>query len=83
MSIAAAIGAVAALRLLGFGCTVIGVHIPAALAVQYLVLAAAIGFGLLAISRGMIIEPPAFITQLATALTERIARRTGATAVVR
>jgi lipopolysaccharide export system permease protein len=83
MSIAAAIGAVAAVRLLGFGSTVIGVHIPAALAVQYLALAAAIGFGLVAISRGMIIEPPAFITQLATTLTERIARRTGTMAVLR
>jgi len=77
LSLAAALGLVAALRLVGFASTVIGVHVAPILAAQYVVLAAAIGVGMVAISRGMIIEPPAFVTQFATALGERIARRTG------
>jgi lipopolysaccharide export system permease protein len=77
LSITAAIGVVAAVRLTGFASTVIGVHIPAMLALQYVALAAAVGFGIVAIARGMIIEPPAFVTRLATALGERIAKRTG------
>jgi lipopolysaccharide export system permease protein len=77
LSLAAAIGLVASLRLIGFASTVVGVHMPLMLALQYVAVAAAIGFGLVAISRGMIIEPPAWVTQVATLLTERLAKRTG------
>ena len=83
LSIAAAIGLVAALRLIGFASTVTGVHIPALLAVQYVALAAAIGFGILAILRGMIIEPPAFVSQLTTSVGEWIAKRSGLAAPAR
>lgn len=69
-----AIGAVATLRLLGFAATVFGVQTPAALAVPYITIAATIGFGLYAISRGLIIEPPAFVTNAMNALTERFSK---------
>ena len=48
---------------------------PWVLALQYLTLAAAIGAGLYVIRRGLIIEPPAFITDWLAALTERLGRR--------
>jgi lipopolysaccharide export system permease protein len=83
MSLAAAIGMVAVLRLIGFASTVTGVHVPALLAAQYLALAAAIGLGLLAILRGMILEPPAFVTQLVTAVSDRLAKRGGMMAPAR
>ena len=83
LSIAAAVGAVAAVRLIGFASTAISMHIPAMLVVQYVALAGAMALGIVAISRGMIIEPPAFVTQFMTALGERIARRTGAVLVAR
>lgn len=74
MSVMGAIGAVATLRLLGFAATVFGVQTPAALAVPYITIAATIGFGLYAISRGLIIEPPAFVTNAMNALTERFSK---------
>jgi hypothetical protein len=52
-----------------------GVHTPIALLLPYLGLATAFVFGYFAISRGMIIEPPAFVTNAITAITERIAQR--------
>ncbi|MPZ57515.1 MAG: LPS export ABC transporter permease LptF [Rhizobiales bacterium] len=83
LSLVAAIGLVASLRLVGFASAVIGVHVPPVLAVQYVALIAAIGLGILAIGRGVIIEPPAFVTQLATILSERIAKRAGMLAAAR
>jgi lipopolysaccharide export system permease protein len=83
MSLAAAIGMVAVLRLIGFASTVTGVHVPPLLAAQYLALAAAVGLGLLAILRGMILEPPAFVAQLVTAVSDRLAKRTGMMAPAR
>ena len=77
LSIATAIGLVTALRLIGLASTAIGIHIPLVLLLQYAAMAAAVGFGLIAIGRGMIIEPPAVVAQLLTTLGERIARRTG------
>lgn len=79
-SLASAIGIVAGVRLVGFASTVVGVHDPIALAGQYIVLIAAAGYGLYAISRGVIIEPPALIADLLTTIGERIAKRTGAAA---
>jgi hypothetical protein len=41
---------------------------------------AAFVLGYLAISRGVIIEPPAFVANLIAAVTERLAQRTNAVA---
>jgi len=62
---------------------VTGVHIPALLALQYVALAAAIGLGLLAILRGMILEPPAFVTQAVTVASDWLAKRAGMLATAR
>jgi lipopolysaccharide export system permease protein len=78
MSLASAVVAVASVRLIGFASTVFAVHYPMALAVQYVVLAAALAFGLVAIGRGVIIEPPAIVTNTITALSERMMRRSAA-----
>jgi lipopolysaccharide export system permease protein len=75
MSLMGAISAVAALRGLGFVGMIAGVHTPIALLLPYLGLATAFVFGYFAISRGMIIEPPAFVTNAITAITERITQR--------
>ena len=65
----------AILRSAGFVGTLAGPHVPAALVVPYLTMAMALAFGYWGISRGVIIEPPAFITNAVTMLTERIAER--------
>jgi lipopolysaccharide export system permease protein len=75
MSLVSAIGAVALLRFAGFASTVFGISFPPALALQYVALFTVCGLGLSAISRGVIIEPPIFITNTVANLTERLARR--------
>jgi lipopolysaccharide export system permease protein len=75
LSLLGAIGGVALLRLIGFAATVVGVQAPIALLFPYLAIAAIFAFGFFAISKGVIIEPPAFLTNAITALTERISRR--------
>ena len=75
LSMLGAIGGVAVLRLIGFASTVFGAAVPWMLALQYLILAAAVGAGLYVIRRGLIIEPPAFISDWLAALTERLGRR--------
>lgn len=81
MSLLSAILLVAAVRLIGFASTVVGVHFPPALAMEYIAVVAALVFGAYAISRGVIIEPPARITEALAALGERIAKRTNAIAM--
>jgi lipopolysaccharide export system permease protein len=78
MSLMGAISVVGALRGLGFVGMIAGVHTPAALLLPYLALTATFVLGYVAISRGLIIEPPAFITNLVTAITERLAQRANA-----
>jgi len=78
MSLMGAIGVVAALRGLGFVGMIAGVNAPFALVLPYLALIATFVLGYFAISRAIIIEPPAFVTNAITAITERIAQRTGA-----
>jgi lipopolysaccharide export system permease protein len=78
MSLMGAISVVGALRGLGFIGMIAGVHTPVALLLPYLALTATFVLGYLAISRGLIIEPPAFITNLVTAITERLAQRANA-----
>ena len=69
---------VVSLRLMGFVSSIVGQSVPALIAFQYLLVASAIGMGLYAISRGMIIEPPAALTGRVNALIEYFKRRTAA-----
>jgi lipopolysaccharide export system permease protein len=75
LSMVGAIGAVALVRLIGFASTVLGVAMPWMLAMQYLAVAGVFAFGFHVIRRGVILEPPAFVTDWVAALTERLARR--------
>jgi lipopolysaccharide export system permease protein len=75
LSVASTIVAVSTVRLIGFAATVFSVHYAFAAIIQYLVLALATGLGLYAIGKGVVIEPPAFIANIANALAERMARR--------
>jgi lipopolysaccharide export system permease protein len=75
MSMAGAVGGVALLRLIGFASTVFGSSVPWMLSLQYVALLAAFAFGYFVIRTGLIIEPPAFLTNWIAALTERIAQR--------
>ena len=75
MSLLGAVGVVAALRGLGFTGMITGVHTPIALLLPYIALAAGSVLGYLAISRGVIIEPPAVITNLINAIVERATQR--------
>jgi len=76
MSFAGAIIAVSVLRGVGFVGTLAGAHSPTALLVPYLALAATFVLGIWAIARGIIIEPPALITNAVNAFVEGVARRT-------
>jgi lipopolysaccharide export system permease protein len=64
------IGAITVVRLAGFLSVIVGVRVPSALAVQYVVLAAASGVGLWQISRGTAIEPVPIMAKLATAISK-------------
>jgi lipopolysaccharide export system permease protein len=75
LSMAGAIGAVAVLRLTGFASTVFGASAPWMLSLQYLAVLLAFALGLFVIRRGLILEPPAFITNGFAALSERITQR--------
>jgi lipopolysaccharide export system permease protein len=75
LSLFGAIGGVALLRLTGFVSTVFGVNIPSMVWLQVVALAAAFALGLYVIRRGLILEPPAFVSNWLAALTERVSRR--------
>ena len=75
MSMLGAISWVALLRLIGFVCTVFGATMPWLLPLQYVAVAVAFGAGFFVIRRGVILEPPAFVSDGITALTERITKR--------
>jgi lipopolysaccharide export system permease protein len=75
LSMFGAIGGVALLRLIGFASSVFGATIPWMLSLQYAAAAFAFVAGLWVIRRGVILEPPAFIANTLTALTERITQR--------
>jgi lipopolysaccharide export system permease protein len=77
ISLLAAIGVMAALRAIGFISMVTGVHTPLALLLPYLALSGAFVLGYLGISRGVILEPPAFIANPINTLMERLAKRAG------
>jgi lipopolysaccharide export system permease protein len=78
MSLLGAISVVAALRGLGFVGMIAGVHTPIALLLPYIALVAGSVLGYLAISRGVIIEPPAVVTNFINAMIERAVQRTHA-----
>jgi lipopolysaccharide export system permease protein len=79
LSIVSTIAGVAALRLIGFASMVFAIYSPLAVSFQYVAVAGACALGLTAISRGMIIEPPAFITNTVARITERLSRRLATT----
>jgi lipopolysaccharide export system permease protein len=69
-------GAVALLRLLGFISVVVGVRVSGILYLQYVALFGTMALGLWQISRGRALEPAVFVSKIATAIGERIARST-------
>ena len=75
MSVVATIICVTALRLIGFASTVIGARQPLALAAQFIAAFVAIGGGIYVIRRGIVVEPPAQLTQWISNQTERLTRR--------
>jgi len=70
----AAIGGVAALRLIGFACIVLTIQTPTALVVLYGSVILACGLGALAIRRGVMIEPPASLANFLSSISERMVR---------
>jgi lipopolysaccharide export system permease protein len=79
LALLGSIGAVSLVRLIGFVSVIVGVHIPAVLAVQYVVIGLTIVLGLIQISRGRTVEPAAGVSKFATAITERNTRRMATT----
>ena len=75
LSLLATIGALALIRFLGFATVVTAVTHPAIILLNYLVLLATAGLSIWAIGRGIIIEPPAVVSNLFTALQKRFAPR--------
>jgi lipopolysaccharide export system permease protein len=76
LSLLGLIGAVAILRLIGFLSVIVGVKVPAVLAVQYVALFGAIAAGAWQISRGQAIEPAAGVSKIATFIGDRLAKAT-------
>jgi len=79
-SLGAVILTVATLRLIGFACTVLTVKSALAPLIQYVAIFGSIAASLRAVSRGIIIEPPAFMTRGFDTIREWIERRIGAVA---
>ena len=75
LSMIGAISGVGLLRLIGFASTVFGATAPWMLSLQYISILVAFAGGLFVIRRGLILEPPAFIANWLSALTERITQR--------
>jgi lipopolysaccharide export system permease protein len=79
MSFVSAALAVSVLRGIGFIGTILGAQRPITLLIPYLAIAFTFVFGTWAVLRGLIIEPPAFVTNTITALADGLSRRTAAT----
>jgi lipopolysaccharide export system permease protein len=75
LSMLGAIGGVGLLRLIGFVSTVFGSNAAWMLWLQYIAIVAAFAGGYFVIRRGIILEPPVFLTNWIAALTERISQR--------
>ena len=78
MSFISAALAVSALRGIGFVGTILGAQRPFTLVIPYVAMALTFVLGTWAILRGLIIEPPAFITNTISALADGLSRRTAA-----
>ena len=74
-SLGLTIAFVTTLRFVGFAGVVFAAHNAAAILIVYVSLVIALAFGVVAISRGATIEPPAVLTAAVNALSERISRR--------
>jgi lipopolysaccharide export system permease protein len=74
VSIVITIAAIGALRLVGFACNVVAAQNVAAVYVLWGSMLLTFALGLYAIARGAVIEPPEFLTQLATVF-ERMSQR--------
>jgi lipopolysaccharide export system permease protein len=79
-SLTAVILSVAGLRLTGYACTVLTVKYAFAPVIQYAAVFGTIAASLHAISRGLIIEPPEFLTRTAALIGQWLERRSGASA---
>jgi lipopolysaccharide export system permease protein len=75
MSMLGAVLGVGIVRLIGFVSTVFGASVPSLLALQYVAILIAFAAGFFVIRRGLILEPPAFITNAINAVTERLMQR--------
>jgi lipopolysaccharide export system permease protein len=75
LSMVGAVAVVAALRAVGFFGMIAGAQRPIVLATPYLAMTAAAALGAWAIARGVIIEPPAFVTNAVNAAIEGLSRR--------
>jgi len=76
-SIGCAIFAVFGLRMAGFACSVMTVKTPAAALVQYLMLVMATIAGMLLILGGIVVEPPAAVTEAIDKFNARLVRLFG------
>lgn len=74
-SMALTIVGIAALRFIGFAGVVFAVHTPAAVFLIYASLAVGAGWAIIAISRNAAIEPPAVLSEVVNAVTDRLTRR--------
>lgn len=66
---------IAALRLVGFACNVFGTQTIVAVFVLYGSIALALAVGLYAIARGVVLEPPVWVTQPISDFFEKLTRR--------
>jgi len=76
-SIGSSILAVFGLRMVGFACSVMAVKSPVAAAVQYAMLAIAIGLGMWMIVSGVVVEAPPALLEAINRSNARIARLFG------
>lgn len=76
-AIGGSILAVLGLRMAGFACSVMAVKSPLAPLVQYAMLAVSVGIGLWMIITGVVVDPPAALTEAINRSNERIARLFG------
>jgi lipopolysaccharide export system permease protein len=70
-----AIGGVLFLRMVGFVSTIFGTTMPWMLSLQFVTISVAVVLSMYVIRAGIILEPPAFVTNWLTALSDRIAKR--------
>lgn len=75
LSMLGAILGVGLVRLIGFVSIVFGAGMPWVLSLQYIVILGAFVAGYFVIRRGLILEPPAFLTNAINAVTERLMQR--------